>query len=92
VWHCSVPIFFEKIVFSPLKCLSSFRERPSTNIEIDRLELEKGQKFSLHYDYGDGWMFTINVQKIEETDWDGKVNIDPIQGRGGTVSIFGRLG
>jgi hypothetical protein len=41
---------------------------PSTDIKIDRLELEKGQKFSLHYDYGDDWMFTINVQKIEETD------------------------
>jgi hypothetical protein len=41
---------------------------PSTDIEIDRLELEKGQKFSLHYDYGDDWMFTINVQKIEEAD------------------------
>jgi hypothetical protein len=42
--------------------------RPSTNIEIDRLGLEKGQKFSLHYDYGDDWMFTISVQKIEETN------------------------
>jgi hypothetical protein len=41
---------------------------PSTDIKIDKLELEKGQKFSLHYDYGDDWMFTINVQKIEETD------------------------
>jgi hypothetical protein len=40
----------------------------STDIKIDKLELEKGQKFSLHYDYGDDWMFTINVQKIEETD------------------------
>ncbi len=25
-----------------------------------------GQNFSLHYDYGDDWMFTIHVQKIEE--------------------------
>jgi hypothetical protein len=41
---------------------------PSTDIKIDKLELEKGQKFSLHYDYGDDWMFTINVQKIEEAD------------------------
>jgi hypothetical protein len=42
--------------------------QPSTNIKMDRLELEKGQKFLLHYDYGDDWMFTISVQKIEETD------------------------
>jgi hypothetical protein len=41
---------------------------PSTDIKIDKLELEKGQKFLFHYDYGDDWMFTINVQKIEETD------------------------
>jgi hypothetical protein len=41
---------------------------PSTDIKIDKLGFEKGQKFSLHYDYGDDWMFTINVQKIEETD------------------------
>ena len=25
------------------------------------------QKFSLHYDFGDDWMFTITVQKIEKT-------------------------
>ncbi len=41
---------------------------PSTDIKIDRIGLEKGQNFSLHYDYGDDWMFTIHVNKIEETD------------------------
>ncbi|MGN0395809.1 MAG: hypothetical protein ACI4EF_10620 [Coprococcus sp.] len=25
------------------------------------------QKFSLHYDFGDDWMFTITVQNITET-------------------------
>jgi hypothetical protein len=25
----------------------------------------KGQNFTLHYDFGDDWMFTIHVQKIE---------------------------
>lgn len=39
---------------------------PSTRIKIDRLGLSKGQNFSLHYDFGDDWMFTIHVQKIEE--------------------------
>lgn len=39
---------------------------PSTNIAIDKLGLVKGQNFSLHYDYGDDWMFTIHVQKIED--------------------------
>lgn len=39
---------------------------PSTKIALDKLHLEKGQNFSLHYDFGDDWMFTIHVQKIEE--------------------------
>ena len=32
---------------------------------IDKIGLVKGQNFSLHYDYGDDWMFTIHVQKVE---------------------------
>ena len=39
---------------------------PSTNTMLERLQLVKGQNFSLHYDFGDDWMFTIHVQKIEE--------------------------
>ncbi len=39
---------------------------PSTDIAIDEIGLVKGQYFSLHYDFGDDWMFTIHVQKIEE--------------------------
>lgn len=38
----------------------------STRVKLDKLHLEKGQNFSLHYDFGDDWMFTIHVQKIEE--------------------------
>jgi hypothetical protein len=41
-------------------------DEPSTDIALDKLHLEKGQNFSLHYDFGDDWMFTIHVQKIEE--------------------------
>lgn len=33
---------------------------------VDKLGLCKGQKFSLHYDFGGDWMFTINVTKIQE--------------------------
>lgn len=40
-------------------------DSPSTDIAIDKICLVKGQKFSLHYDYGDDWMFTILVQKKE---------------------------
>ena len=43
-------------------------EIPSTNIAIDKIGLVKGQNFSLHYDYGDDWMFTIHVQEIRETE------------------------
>lgn len=38
----------------------------STRIKLDKLGLCKGQKFSLHYDFGDDWMFTISVTKITE--------------------------
>lgn len=36
----------------------------SAKIALDKLSLEKGQKFFLHYDFGDDWMFVINVQEI----------------------------
>ena len=39
---------------------------PSTDIRIDQIGLVKGQIFSLHYDFGDDWMFTISTRKIEE--------------------------
>lgn len=29
--------------------------------------LKEKQKFSLHYDFGDDWMFTITVQSIAES-------------------------
>ncbi len=45
---------------------SSRGGQSSTSVKIDRLGLEKGQKFSLHYDFGDDWMFTIRVMKITE--------------------------
>lgn len=43
-------------------------DEPSTDIKIDKISLNKGQNFSLHYDFGDDWMFTIHVQKIENSD------------------------
>lgn len=42
-------------------------DEPSADIKIDRLKLTQGQNFSLHYDFGDDWMFTIHVQKISNT-------------------------
>ena len=42
-------------------------DEPSTRVKLDKLGLVMKQKFSLHYDFGDDWMFTITVQKIEET-------------------------
>lgn len=38
----------------------------SADITLDEIGLCKGQKFSLHYDFGDDWMFTITVSKIIE--------------------------
>ena len=40
----------------------------STDIALDKLKLNKGQKFLLHYDFGDDWMFTITVHKINEVE------------------------
>ena len=39
---------------------------PSADITLDKIGLYKGQKFLLHYDFGDDWMFTIRVSKISE--------------------------
>lgn len=43
-------------------------DEPSCEIRLDEIGLCKGQKFSLHYDFGDDWMFTISVTKIAEAD------------------------
>ena len=40
----------------------------TTDIALEKLGLYKGQKFSLHYDFGDDWMFTITVSKISEAE------------------------
>ena len=39
---------------------------PNTKTKIDKIGLHKGQNFSLHYDFGDDWMFTIHVQSITQ--------------------------
>lgn len=41
--------------------------KASTRVKLDEIGLDSKQKFSLHYDFGDDWMFTITVQKITET-------------------------
>lgn len=40
-------------------------ESPSTDIALDKIGLQKGQKFTLHYDFGDDWMFPIRVMEIK---------------------------
>lgn len=52
----------------------------STDIAINKLALEQGQIFSLHYDYGDDWMFNINVQKIEDVK--GRIKPAVIESKG----------
>ena len=54
-------------LYSGLRFISYSEEgEPSTDIELERLDLIKGQNFLLHYDFGDDWIFTIHVQKIED--------------------------
>ena len=48
---------------------------PSADITLDEIGLYKGQKFTLHYDFGDDWMFTITVSKIIEVQKDFKPRI-----------------
>lgn len=55
-------------------------DAPSTKISLDEIGLEIKQKFSLHYDFGDDWMFTIVVQNIMETSE--KVMPSVIKGKG----------
>ena len=42
--------------------------RTHTNIPIKKLNLQKGQNFTLHYDYGDDWLFIIHTQSIDVAD------------------------
>ena len=41
-------------------------DEPSTKIILDELRLVEQQQFSLHYDFGDDWMFVITVKKISK--------------------------
>ena len=41
-------------------------QEPSTDIALDELGLYNGQKFLLHYDFGDDWIFHIRVLNIIE--------------------------
>ena len=45
-------------------------DEPSAKITLDELGVVEKQKFSLHYDFGDDWMFTITVSKISEVQED----------------------
>ena len=45
-------------------------EEPSADVTLDEVGLCKGQKFTLHYYFGDDWMFTITVSKIVEVQKD----------------------
>lgn len=47
----------------------------TVDITLDEVGLCKGQKFILHYDFGDNWMFTITVSKISEVQEDFKPRI-----------------
>lgn len=48
---------------------------PSAEITLDEVGLHPGQKFALHYDFGDDWLFTISIQKITEVSDDFEARI-----------------
>lgn len=37
-------------------------DEPSADITLDEVGLCKRQKFTLHYDFGDDWMFTVSAK------------------------------
>ena len=47
-------------------CDPEYKGQPSTNTRLDKLELEKGQKSILHYDFGDDWVFEILVKAVHD--------------------------
>ena len=49
-------------------CETDGRQRTTDHVTIDQLNLAKGSKFWLHYDFGDDWIFVITVQKVEEAE------------------------
>ena len=48
------------------KCEAEYKGQPTTDISIDKIGLQKGQRFVFHYDYGDDWVFEILVQDIKD--------------------------
>ncbi len=46
-------------------CDPEYKGQPTTDIKLDTLGLDKGQKFIFHYDFGDDWIFEIQVQEIK---------------------------
>lgn len=47
-------------------CDPDYKGQPSTDTKLDKLGLQKGQRFILHYDFGDDWIFEIQVQDIHD--------------------------
>lgn len=58
---------------------------PSTKVKIDRIGLVQGQNYSLHYDFGDDWMFVIHVQKITS---DSDANITRVMKEKGHIEQY----
>ncbi len=55
-------------------------DEPSAEVTLNEVGLSKGQKFTLHYDFGDDWMFTITVSKNSEIQKDFKPRIVKAKG------------
>ena len=58
-------------------------DEPSADITLDEVGLCKRQKFTLHNDFGDDWMFTITVSKISEVQKNFKPRI--VKSKGNSI-------
>jgi len=55
--------------------------KPSVKISLKELNLKKGMKFQLWYDFGDDWFFNIIVSNIEKTTKFDKPKVMKSQGK-----------
>ena len=72
--------YMDNVPYSRTAAYSCDGFRSVSAAKLSLFHLLKGQKFILHYDFGDDWMFMINVQKVEPSD--GKEKFKLIRSKG----------
>jgi len=53
---------------------------PNTAVALSAIGLSEGVTFTLHYDFGDDWLFPIRVVKIEDVPTGEKTKVVKVRG------------